>query len=126
MDKYLLDSEKIDLSAQDIIDITNDKTNILLYSDLDNINSIDGIFNGKPTATILYQARENYGHWVALLKYNNTIEFFDPYGMNIDEELQYSEYNLRLHEGQIKPHLSHLLNDSGYKIIQNKAKLQHQ
>jgi len=124
MDKIIIHSELIDLSGQDIIDITNDETNILLYSDLDNINNIDDIFNTKNNVALLYQTEENFGHWVALIKKNNTIEFFDPYGLSVDEELKYSEYNLRTQDGQLVPHLTHLLNNSNYHIIINKCKLQ--
>jgi hypothetical protein len=125
MDKYLETAEKIDLTGQDIINITKDQTNILLYCNLEKFNNIDEVFADKPTATILYQSKELGGHWICLIKHdNNTIEFFDPYGMDIDEELKYSEFNVRRHEGQLVPHLSHLLNSSNYNIIHNKYPLQ--
>jgi hypothetical protein len=125
MDKVIIQSEKVDLSGQDIIDITNGETNILEYSDLHNIHNIDDVFNNKPTATILYQTKQNFGHWVVLIKHDDkTIEFFDSYGLAPDEELKYSEFNLRIHGGQQIPHLSHLINDSNYHMIYNKVRLQ--
>ena len=125
MDKYLLNAENIDLSGNDILDITNNETYIMSYEDLHNINNIDELFKDKDSVTILYQTKKNYGHWVALIKHDdNNIEFFDSYGLNIDEELKYSEYNLRLHDNNLVPHLSHLLQTSQYNIIHNKIKLQ--
>ena len=125
MDKYLETAEAVDLTGQNILDITKGETNILIYSELENMNNIDEIFADKPTATILYQSKEFGGHWCCLIKHdNNTIEFFDPYGMDIDQELKYADYNLRRHDGEIVPHLTHLIKSSDYNIIHNKYPLQ--
>jgi len=125
MDNFLLNAEKVDLSGQDIQNITNNDVSIMVYSDLENINDINDIFNKSNNVALLYETKKNYGHWVGLLKYDNTIEFFDPYGLNIDEELKYAHYNVRTTtEGMLEPHLSCLLKSSGYNIIHNKVKLQ--
>jgi len=122
MDNLIYDSEKHDLSGADIMRITDNKTNIMTYEQLENVNNINDIFIDD-ACVILYQTKEFYGHWVALLRRsNNTLEFYDPYGFAPDEDLQYSDYNLREHNGELVPHLTVLM--KGYKVIYNKEQLQ--
>ena len=33
------------------------------------------------------------GHWACMTRYDKTIEFFDSYGIKIDDELKFSYYN---------------------------------
>lgn len=126
MDRILHKAEGIDLTSDDILEITRGATNIIAYSDLHSANTVEDVFADKPTACILYQTKKNFGHWVALLKdeEKNTIEFFDSYALSPDEELKYSSHNLRIHDNQIQPHLTALINNSNYKLIYNKVKLQ--
>jgi len=125
IDKDILRAEDYDLSDDDILRITDNKTKIFLYSDLEQVDNIDDILNPYGCCVILYQLEANVGHWVRLIKHkNNTLEFFDPYGMSIDEELKNSKYNLRRHRGVITPHLTALIDKSNYKLISNDFKLQ--
>lgn len=123
---YLKDSEKIDLTGKDIHEITNGVCLPMRYSDLEQVDNIDDLFKNHIAIMLLYQTEtENLGHWVAVIKHpNNLIEVFDPYGLKIDEELKYSKFNLRRHQGEIVPHLTHLLNKTNYKIIYNDVRLQ--
>ena len=45
----------------------------------------------KPTdyCIILYESELNSGHWVALLRYDNIFEYFDPYGHVVDKPLRW-------------------------------------
>ena len=125
IDLNIKKSEQYDLSDDDILRITDNKTKIFLYSDLENVNHIDEILQQYDCCVILYQLEANIGHWVCLIKRGaRKIEFFDPYGLSIDEELKYSKYNLRKHNGEIVPHLTALLEKSNYKIKSNKVQLQ--
>ena len=124
IDLNIKKSEQYDLSDDDILRITDNKTKIFLYSDLENVNDINEILEPYGCCVILYQLEINVGHWVCLIKRNNDIEFFDPYGLEIDTELQYSKYNLRKHNGEVVPHLTALLEKSNYKIKSNKVQLQ--
>jgi hypothetical protein len=125
IDTKILKAEDYDLSDNDILRITDNKTKIFLYSDLEQFDNIDQILEPYGCCVILYQLEENMGHWVCLIKNNNTLEFFDPYGLSIDEELKYSEFNLRRHRGVKTPHLTALINKSNYKLITNTSKLQN-
>lgn len=125
IDKDIYRAEDYDLSDDDILRITDNRTKIFLYSDLENVNNIDEILNPYGCCVILYQLEQNVGHWICLIRHkNNTLEFFDPYGMYIDEELKYSNYNLRRHRGVLTPHLTALIDKSNYKLLVNDNKLQ--
>lgn len=125
IDTRILKAEDYDLSDNDILRITDNQTKIFLYSDLEQFDNIDDLLNPYGCCVILYQLEQNVGHWVCLIKHkNDTLEFFDPYGLSIDEELKYSEFNLRRHEGEITPHLTALIDKSNWRLISNDFKLQ--
>ena len=125
IDKDIERSEDIYLSDTDILRITDNKCKVLLYSDLEQYNDIDSVLRPHGAVVILYQLEQNVGHWVCIIKHDSKhIEVFDPYAIPIDEELQFSQYNLRRHNGKKVPHLSHLLDNSPYKISYNDVQLQ--
>lgn len=101
------------------------KCPIIKYPEFNNMKSIDEAFV-KSNAVIIYFEIEdvNSGHWTCMMKNNNQIEFFDPYGLKIDSEFKYMTMHKRkeLNE-QFKP-LSKLLYSSPYKIIHNSYKIQ--
>ena len=121
IDKNIFGSENIDLSGDDIERITDGKCKIIAYEDLRGFSNIEELLNPHNAVIILYQTKANYGHWVSILKYDNHIEFFDPYGFGVDEELEIIDH---LHLRNQTPHLTHLINNSNYKIIFNDKKLQ--
>ena len=125
IDKEIMKAEDIYLSDEDILRICDDKCKILLYSDLEHFHNIDSVLAPHGAAVILYQLEQNVGHWVTIIKHGSKhLELFDPYGMRIDEELQFSQYNLRRHNGKKVPHLTHLLQTSPYTISYNDVQLQ--
>ena len=125
IDKDIERAEDIYLSDEDVIRITDNKCKVLLYSDLEHFHDIDSMLAPHGAAIILYQLEQNVGHWVAVIKRGSKhIEVFDPYALKIDEELQFSQYNLRRHNGMKVPHLSHLLDNSPYTVVYNDTQLQ--
>jgi hypothetical protein len=66
----------------------------------------------------------NTGHWVCLIKKDNEIEFFDPYGEKPDDQLKWVGAAKRFELDQDRPLLSKLLRESGYKVIYNKYPFQ--
>ena len=125
IDKIIKKSEDIDLSGNDIMRITEGKTNMLSYDKLEEYNNIDEVLGPHGCVVILYQTKENTGHWVCLFKRdNNVLEFFDPYGLVLDQELPLSTYNLQRHNGVLTPHLTALIKQSSYKVSNNIHKLQ--
>lgn len=134
-DKVIRQAESIPLGGDDLLKIVNGKANIHRYSDLHNINTIDELLGEHGATFILYQHTSDFGHWCAIFKSsfstssggandNNTLEFFDPYGITLDSELKFSEENQRIHKGNPVKHLTVLVDQSGMKLIQNHVVLQ--
>ena len=118
IDREILNSEDIDLSGQDIKAITNNKARVISYHELANINSLDELLGINKAVILLYETKENFGHWTALFTIDDeTVEFFDSYGFAPDQELNYATYN-------DTPYLSNLMKASGYNFIYNDKKLQ--
>ena len=128
LDRIVLDAEKIPLSGTDLNRITENKARILVYYELENFQTIDEVFGDKDSLIILYQHYEKVGHWCCLFKTDwikpNQLYFFDPYGLRIDSEIQFSDFQIRRHQGQKVAHLSHLIRQSGYSVISNDYKYQ--
>jgi hypothetical protein len=126
MDKIIKDAERFDLSGADILRITDHKTRILPYEALEKVSDLEEILRPHGSVIILYQTAEQFGHWVALLNDGgNRLEFYDPYGLNVDEELELdNEFHLRIHGGKITPHLSALIKKGGWSVKYNKDRLQ--
>ena len=127
LDKIVLKAEQIPLSGSDIEHITEGKSNIIKYSDLHQYNSIDEVFEGKESVIILYMKTSNFGHWCCVFKApwkESTLYFFDSYGYQMDEEIKYSDEQLRIHQGEVVPHLTHLIRKSNYYLEQNDFQYQ--
>lgn len=89
------------------------KTNAILYSKIRNkYNNIDELFNNNRAIILLINKGYNVGHFCCLLKKNNIIEFFGPYGYTINKILNILGINDFI--------LDELLKKSRYKIIYNK------
>ena len=67
------------LSDADLKHILGDDLKIVKYRDLSKEASLESLL---PKATdyciILIEEEQDSGHWVALMRYDNTVEFFDP------------------------------------------------
>jgi hypothetical protein len=117
--------EKVELDGDQMNLITEGKCKIVAYEQLKNCKTIDECLGGKQGLIILYQHEQNEGHWCLLMKVGNgVLEFFDPYAIKMDNELKFSDYNLRIHQGEKVPHLTYLIEQSKYKLIQNTTQLQ--
>jgi hypothetical protein len=122
---YLINKLKnYPFSGKDIVTACDGHTKIILYSDIHKFKSIDQLLKPYNNAVILYQTKPNYGHWVLLMKKGNVIEFFDSYGLFIDEQLNFISKEFKKVSHQDFPYLSNLLLKSKYKIIYNPVRLQ--
>jgi hypothetical protein len=124
MDKIIADGEMYAFSGEDMQKLTENKYKIYTYSDLEKENNIDDVLGENLGAIILYESSKNQGHWVSMWRDKNTIFFFDSYGFNVDEDLKFSEFNLRQHKGKKVNHLTHLIDNSNYKVNVNHYKYQ--
>jgi len=130
--KYILKEVDRPLSSKDIKKILNNKVKIILYPEIVNYYSIDELLNPYDCVIILYMQNEItggfWGHWCCIFKIkNDTIEFFDPYGTFVDDELNYDiDSHFRKENGLEYPLLSYLLFYTGdkYKLTYNEYKFQ--
>ena len=116
------------LSNTDIDFILNPDTKINMIHKLDNINYFDELLDNLGRCIMLYGTEsKNVGHWVALIKRGNDIEFFDSYGNNpfeLAEGLNIpKEIDEVINEGGMKKLLK-LIHEGGYNLKWNNIKMQ--
>lgn len=125
MDRAIKSLRAKSLSNFDIMRICDGKVNIVTYPELSEYSSIDDVLGKYGAAIILYLTKKKYGHWVAIFKVNrHQIEFFDPYGLRPDDQLDFINQHFRVENNEKKPHLSYLLYNSPYTVTYNDDRLQ--
>jgi len=100
---------------------------ILTYDMLSSIPNIEALLpRDKSYIFLLYLETPSSGHWVSLMRYGKTIEYFDSYGGKIDEPLLWLPKTDREPLGTSTPYLTRLLNDavSRFKVIYNPISYQ--
>ena len=100
---------------------------IIKYSDLANYNNINDLLpNDKDFKIILIESSVNQGHWVAIMKYGDIIEYFNSYGTKPEYDFKFISNMIKHLLGQGGNLLTKLLKtkDKGQKIYYNKKKLQ--
>lgn len=119
--KVLKQYEDIALTDKAIFDILNGKFQLVLYPQLIYYASIDEVLGPHGACVLLFEAKENYGHWCCLWKLNkNTVSFFNSYGGYPDDSLKYIPEHFAKISNQDVPYLSILLNKSPYKLTYNE------
>jgi hypothetical protein len=118
-----MDNNKIksySLSDGDIRRLLGDDISIMTYPELKHIKNIDDCFDSKGRCIILYLTEsENSGHWTALLKRGNHIEFFDPYGSSPEGVRKEIAPEQREALDETQPYLQNLLKGSAYSVSYN-------
>lgn len=113
------------LSNEDIQKILKTPTRIFTYPELNDITHIDSIFDDMGRCIMLYPTESQYsGHWVAMLKKGNTIEYFDPYGLPPEGPKRWLTDSENAALGQGRNRLTQLMRDSGCKVIYNTVPYQ--
>jgi hypothetical protein len=108
----------------------NINDNIVKYSEIASYANINDLLpTDKTYKIILIETKLNSGHWVAILRYNNTIEVFNSYGCKPSrDDFCYVPKLTNLLLGQTEPFLNNLLNstvkEGKFKIVYNKKKFQ--
>jgi hypothetical protein len=101
---------------------------IIKYSDLKNYNSINDLIpEEKGFRIILTESSPNCGHWCAVLKYKDILEWFDSYGVKVDGEFKYIPKIVRKMLGQDGDVLTYLLTKTkrpNQNVYYNKRRLQ--
>lgn len=100
-------------------------TKIIINGDINKYNNIDKILPRNPDcAILLFRNSHNKGHWVLLSKYNNNIEYFDPYGYDISHPIHWIDEDKKRELNEYD-HLTDLLNQSNYNVIVSKYAYQN-
>jgi hypothetical protein len=121
MSEYMTDLDLIHYLGK------NFNKNIIKYSDIENYDNIDQLLPGKKAfKIILIEDSFNSGHWLCILKYNNTIEYWNSYGLKPSIELDGISSVVNRQLDQDVKHLNILLNKAmnKYEILYNKTKFQ--
>jgi hypothetical protein len=97
---------------------------IIRYSELKKYNDIDDLLrNNVDYCILLYEESKNKGHWVCVLKYNDTIEYFDSYGGYPDNPLKWNSDMTNNSLGQ-EPFLCRMFDNTEKEVIFNPIKYQ--
>lgn len=100
-----------------MIQLVEGKANLTTVNNLRKYNHIDDVLGEHGAVILLYEMKPHNGHWVCLFRLNdNTLYFFDPYGLKPDEQLKFGKYS--------KPYLGQLLSNSGYNVKYNNKDIQ--
>lgn len=96
---------------------------VIVYSDLGNYSTIEELLpKDKDFVFILLESSPNNGHWVALLRYRETYEFFDSYGGKPDSQLKWNSKKTNQELDQSVKYLTNLLKDK--EVVYNPVKYQ--
>lgn len=124
METILKRYENIALSNEDILNLLDGKTNIIMYPDLYKYSNIDEILYPYDSCVLLFAAKKNYGHWTAIIKRDNELEFFNSYGGWPDDSLKHIPYHYAIVSNQNIPYLSFLMYCSKYDLFYNEFQFQ--
>lgn len=119
-------------SDTDILKLVKGQANVIKVSDLDKYSGIDEILYPYDAAVLLWETKPNYGHWVALTKHDNLVEYFNSYGDlgkggdygMPDSELHFINKEFSKESGQDKKLLTKYLIDSDYDVSYNDHRFQ--
>lgn len=122
MNKILSIVERQPFSAQELLQLVDNKSNLVIYPELANYRSIDELLGKYGACIILYVTKsgpsETYGHWTCIFRVNKyTLEFFDPYAYYPDSQLKFTDK-------KYPPFLTELIMSSSYNVIYNIYELQ--
>jgi hypothetical protein len=114
----------ISLSSSDILKLLDNKCNLVQYSDLHRIPTIDILLGPHRKCVLLYQTSHNYGHWCCVWEINDTIFFFDSYGSKPDTQLNFVPPDLKQELNSNHNYLIRLMYESEKKVEFNQYQFQ--
>lgn len=101
---------------------------IIKYSELKNYSKIEELLpTDKSARVILMEDKPNSGHWVCIMRYGKTIEWFNSYGDKWDTDWGFVSRMMRMILGQNDKDASRLMKQAekdGWEVVWNKKKLQ--
>lgn len=99
--------------------------NIITYSQLNDYDDIQKLLpKDRDFAFMLIENSPNKGHWTALSRYGDTLEFFDSYGGQPDSQLKWNSKEKNVKLGQGRRTLSEFFDNYDGKVVYNPIKYQ--
>ena len=105
----------------------NIKEDVIVYSDLEQYDNIEQVLEAdKQWKIILIEEEVNTGHWVALIRHNKQIIYFNSYGAKPSYELDLIDEKQNEKLGQDEKYLNKLLllAKGKYRVLYNKKRFQ--
>ena len=100
------------------------KTRIVLNGDIAKFKNITHLLPEPiDTVILLFRSSSNKGHWVLLSRYDDIIEYFDPYGYEISHPINWIDEHQQQELNEYD-HLTRLLTNSPFNILVNKYQFQ--
>ena len=101
------------------------ESEVIKYSELEKYSTIDELLPEPfDFRILLIETKENVGHWVLVLKYKDTIEYFNSYGVNADTQKGTLCKVMNSMLGQKENFITKLVNKSNYKYLVNNVPFQ--
>lgn len=101
---------------------------VLKYSELKNYPSIEALLpTDKSAVIILIEDKLNSGHWVCVMRYGKTIEYFNSYGAKWDTDWKFINRMVRMVLGENTDEMTRLMDKAsadGWTTIWNKHRFQ--
>lgn len=126
MDKFLENLYQIKLSQDDIQKICPG-VKIITYSELIYINDLlEFLMEHDNKIIVFYQTESaNNGHWTCLINHGQSVEFFDPYGYDLQTLFSRSPYlHKQIRNDVMSYHLNYIQNTYKKQIIINTVRFQ--
>jgi hypothetical protein len=133
--KKPISKDKLEKIKEDPMDDTEIKKylgkdcKIITTAELNDYENIESVFpnndNFLSFVILLFLDQPNSGHWCALLRYADVIEFYDSYGSSPSNVYRYCPMSIRIELGTEKNKLCELLDKTtDYNIIYNDVQYQ--
>lgn len=106
-------------SGKQLKDFLGGKVKVIAYPELRKYDTIEELLSPYGAVIILYLQKQGYGHWTCVFYQDaNTIECYDPYGLFVDDELDWKmDKYFREENGLEYPMLSLLLYEAFDRYI---------
>ena len=109
----------IALSDKQVLALLRGKANLITYAQVKNYRTLEQLMGPYKACVILYETRKSSGHWTCIFEVNkDLVEFFDPYSIMIDKQLQKINPAFKRVNNMNHTYLSNLLYNSHYPKIE--------
>jgi hypothetical protein len=121
--------EQTPMSDADLERYTGVKAqDVIKYSQLRDYGTMNDLLPlDKSFRIILIEIQQNNGHWVAIMRYGKTIEYFNSYGVQWDTDWKFVSRIMRIILGETSNEMTRLMKsaqDEGFHTIYNQKDFQ--